>query len=262
MPTDVARLDLRLRRRVLGAYTAGLVAYCLVIVVLYPAFKGDNSLDKLVTTNPTAAALFGVNGPISSSGGWLNANIYANFFPLIMLLVTIGYGAAAVAGQDEDGTLGLIVSLPISRATIVAEKAGAMAVQAGLLALAVAVTVLVGQAFDLSFSIAHLFCVSATVALLGIDLGLIAFAVGAATGRRGTAAGVASALAAAFYLVSSLAPAVSWVHSMRWVSLFYWAVGHNQISSGVTLHDWLVLVGVGALAAAAAVVSFRRLDVS
>src|SRR5690242_655797 len=105
MPVDVTRLDLSGRRRSLAGYTAGMAVYTLVVVALYPAFKDSTSLDSLVKNDATAAALFGVTGSISTSGGWLNANIYANFLPLIMLLLTVGYGAAAIAGQHEDGTL-------------------------------------------------------------------------------------------------------------------------------------------------------------
>ena len=89
--------------------------------------RHSTSLDNLVTSDPTAAALFGVTGRISSSGGWLNANIYANFFPLVMLLLTVGYGAASLAGQDEDGTLCLLATLPLRRTVIVAQKVAAMA---------------------------------------------------------------------------------------------------------------------------------------
>ena len=109
MLTNVTRLDLRLRRRSAIGYAAGMAVYTLVVVALYPAFKNETSLNRL--SGSTAAALFGVTGPLTSPAGWLNANIYANFFPLIMLLLTIGYGAAALAGQDEDGTLALITAL-------------------------------------------------------------------------------------------------------------------------------------------------------
>lgn len=105
--------------------------YTLVVVALYPSFKNSTSLNGLAGS--TAAALFGVTGPLTSPGGWLNGNIYGNFFPLIMLLLTIGYGAASLAGQDEDGTLALLAVLPIRRRTIVVQKAAAMAVQALLL---------------------------------------------------------------------------------------------------------------------------------
>ena len=61
------------------------------------------------------AALFGVTGTLTSPAGWVDANAYTNFLPLIMLLLTIGYGAAAIAGQNDDGTLGLLVVLPLAR---------------------------------------------------------------------------------------------------------------------------------------------------
>ncbi len=43
----------------------------------------------------------------------MSANIYANFLPLIILLLTIGYGAWCLAGQEHDGRLELVLSLPV-----------------------------------------------------------------------------------------------------------------------------------------------------
>lgn len=261
MHADIARLDTTLRLRSLTGYSLGLAIYVLVVVALYPAFKNSTSLDTLVHNDATAAALFGVTGKISSSGGWLNANIYANFFPLLMLLLTVGYGAACLAGQDEDGTLCLVVTLPVRRSRIVVEKIGAMALQAAVLALVVAVFVFIGRWFDLSFTLGHVMSTSVGVLLLGLDFGLIAMVVGAATGRRGTAIGVGAALAAASYLVASLAPVASWIRPARYVSLFYWSVANNQITAGLTLGDLAVLIVVGLCAALAAVLAFGRLDV-
>ena len=94
MPADVTRLDLRLRRRSLLGYTAGMALYALIIVALYPAIQGhDVSLDQLTKNGSAVAALFGATGSLTSPTGWLDANIYVNFLPLIMLLITIGYGA-------------------------------------------------------------------------------------------------------------------------------------------------------------------------
>jgi beta-exotoxin I transport system permease protein len=260
MRADVALLDVSLRRRSLVAYCAGMAVYSLVVVALYPAFENSTSLDDLIRTDATAAALFGVSGDISSSGGWLNGNLYANFFPLIMLLVTIGYGAAALAGQDEEGTLGLVACLPIRRTAIVLQKAAAMTVQAAVLLVVVAACVVVGRSFDLTSSVVDVIAVSVTVGLLGVDIGLVTMAVGALVGARATAIGVGAAVAAVSYLVSSLAPVVSWIRPARYASLFYWSVGNNQISDGVSAVDLLVLVGVGAGALIATVVAFRRLD--
>jgi ABC-2 type transport system permease protein len=260
MLADITRLDLRLRRRSAIGYSAGMALYTLIVVALYPSFKNSASLDSL--SGSTAAALFGVTGKLTSPGGWLNGNIYGNFVPLIMLLLTIGYGAAALAGQDEDGTLALIAALPVRRQTIVFQKACAMAVQALLLATAVTVCVLIGRKFQLTVSAGDAVAISVALMLLGLDFGLIAMAIGAAAGRRGTALGVASGLAAASYLLSSLAPAIPAIRPGRYLSLFYWSVGDDQVNRGVSPGDFTVLIAVGLCALAASVAVFGNADLN
>jgi len=261
MRPHIAWLDLSNRRRGLTGYCLGMAVYTLAVVAMYPAFKTSSSLDKLIASDSTAAALFGISGSISTSSGWLNGNIYANFFPLVMLLLTIGYGAACLAGQDEDATLGLLAVLPVRRAVIVAQKAAAIAAQAAALAATVAVLVIIGRSFQLSTTAADVVSVSAAVFLLGLDFGLITMAAGALTGRRGTAVGTGTALATASYLISSLAPVTSWIRPGRYASLFYWSVGNSQISRGVSVGDYAVLAAVGLCALTAAMLAFRRLDI-
>lgn len=234
--------------------------YTLVVVALYPSFKNSTSLNGLAGS--TAAALFGVTGPLTSPGGWLNGNIYGNFFPLIMLLLTIGYGAASLAGQDEDGTLALLAVLPIRRRTIVVQKAAAMAVQALLLAAAVTACVFIGRAFRLTILPGNAVAISAALVLMGLDFGLVTMAAGAATGRRGTALGIGTSCAAASYLLSSLAMTVSWIQPGRYLSLFYWSAGNDQISKGVSASDFTVLIVTGLCALLAAAVAFRRCDLN
>jgi ABC-2 type transport system permease protein len=191
MLANVAWLDLRLRRRSTIGYAAGMAIYTLVVVALYPTFKNQTSLNGL--SGSTAAALFGVTGKLTSSDGWLNANIYSNFLPLIMLLLTIGYGAASLAGQDENGTLALLVVLPMRRWAIVLQKLCAMAVQALVLAAATTVCVVIGQGFQLTVSAGNAVVIAVALTLMGLDFGLVAMAIGAATGRRGTALGIVQA---------------------------------------------------------------------
>jgi ABC-2 type transport system permease protein len=260
MRTDIAWLDLANRRRSLLGYCLGMAVYALIVVAMYPAFKTSTSLDKLIASDSTAAALFGVTGSISSSGGWLNGNIYANFFPLILLLLTIGYGAASLAGQDEDGTLGPLAVLPIRRTAIVVQKTAAMALQAAALTVTVAVLVVIGRSFQLDVTIANIASISAAIFLMGLDFGLAAMAAGALTGKRGAAIGTGTALAAASYLVSSLAPVAAWIRPGRYASLFYWSVGNSQITHGVTPGDYAILLITGLCALAAAMIAFRRLD--
>jgi ABC-2 type transport system permease protein len=241
-------------------YAAGMALYTLVVVALYPSFRDSTSLDSL--SGSTAGALLGITGRLTSPAGWLNANIYGNFLPLIMLLLTIGHGAACLAGQDEDGTLALITTLPVPRQAILLQKLAAMALQALLLAAGVTACVLAGRGFQVAVSPADAAATSVAVVLMGLDFGLVAIIAGAATGRRGTALAIASALAAASYLLAALASAIPAIRPARYLSLFYWSAGNDQISRGVSPADYAVLIGAGLCALGAAVTAFRRADLN
>lgn len=261
MQAEIARYDLYNRRRSTLWYPIGMALYMLVIVVLYPSFEHSSELNKLTQGNSPLAALFGATGTLTSPAGWVDVNAYANFLPLIVLLLTIGYGAGAIAGRNEDGTLGLLVVLPLDRRRILAEKVATMIAQALILGIAVAVCVYAGRAFQVTLDPWHVATATLAVLALGIDFGLIAMALGAATDSRGTAVGIASALAAACYLISSLAPVVHWIHPLRYGSLFYWAVGNQQLTNGAGPGSFAVLLAVAIAAAVGANIAFRRLDV-
>ncbi|MEO7555184.1 MAG: ABC transporter permease subunit [Acidimicrobiales bacterium] len=261
MPAELTRLDLRLRRRSTLGYTAGIAIYALVIVALYPSFENDTSLNKFTSDSSTIAALFGATGSITSPSGWLNANLYTNFVPLVMLLVTIGYGASCIAGQDEDGTLGMVATLPVSRRSIATQKIAAMALQAAPVAVVTALCIVIGRWFDLTIGGESLIGVTTGVVLLGVAFGSLALLIATTTGTRGIALGVASAFAASSYLISSLAPVVSWLRPARYASLFFYAVGDGQLEHGLNVPDLAVLAIVTATLSASAVLSFDRLDI-
>lgn len=261
MKSEIAQLDLRARRRSLIAYAVGLALYTLLIVVIYPDFKNTTSLNNLTKGNSAAAALFGATGSITSPGGWLNANVFDNFFPLILILVTVGYGASALAGQDEDGTLCLLTVLPVPRRVIVLQKALVMTILAVILAASVGACAMVGRSFDVNVPATTILQASLSVALMAIDFGLLTMAFGAFTGRKSSAIAIGATLAAVSYVVSALAPVEAWIRPAKYVSLFYWSVGNDQIASGVDTAGWLVLIATGLMGLWLSIAAFRRLDV-
>ncbi len=257
---EIITLDLSFRRKAIVGFTIGLVLYVVVVVALYPSFKNSSELDNLTKNSPGVAALFGISGSLTSPVGWMNANVWANFFPLIILLLTVGYGASAIAGQEKDGHLELVLSLPFSRGRVVVQKVGALSFQALILCLFTFLAVLIGRWFELNFGIWELTTATVGVLLLGVDFGLLALAIGAGTGNRGLALGVASTVAAASYLVSSMAPVVSWLDPAKYLSLFYWSVGDNQLQDGLSVRALAVLAGVGIVIAVSADRLFRSHD--
>ena len=261
MHADVALIDLRLRRRSMLWFTVGLAVYAFLIVAMYPSVKSDASLGALTADNPTVAALLGVSGSLTSPTGWVNGNLYANFLPLMILLMTIGYGASSIAGQSEDGSLGLVATLPISRRRLVAEKSLVLALLAVPLAVATMAFILLGRNYELILPTGAVVGTTAAVLVMGVDFGLVAMIIGVLSGSRGLALGMTSALAAASYLVSSLAPVIGWAHTVRPASLFYWALGGNPLTDGPSTSAYVVLVLVGVALFAAVSVLIERLDI-
>ncbi len=92
-----------------------------------------------------------------------------------MLLLTIGYGASAIAGQNEEGTLGLLVMLPLPRRKILTQKIATMVAQALILTVAVAVAVAacvyVGRAFDVTLDPWHVATASLAVSRSALTWG-------------------------------------------------------------------------------------------
>ncbi|RNL80215.1 ABC transporter permease [Nocardioides marmorisolisilvae] len=258
---DISRLDLRLRRQSSIAYAVGVTAYALLIVVLYPTFRVDTSLNKLTEGDSSLSALFGATGSLTSPDGWMNANLYANFLPLFVLFMTIGYGASAVAGQNEDGTLGDVAVLPRTRAAVLLEKVATLSLLSLPVPLLCLVASLAGHHWQVDLAVGALIGTTIGVALLGVNLGLVALAWGSWTGRRGGALGVATGLAAVSYIVSSLAPVVSWIHPLRFYSLFYWAVGDDQLVNGLSAPGVAVLLSSAVALGAVAWRGFQQLDI-
>ena len=159
------------------------------------ALPGVQALDRAQQAHArqlAVAALFGATGTLTSPAGWVNVNAYANF-------AAADHAAAddrlrrrsAIAGQNEDGTLGLLVVLPLARRESSPQKIATMIVQALILdrhrrRVRLRRPGVRGDPRPLARRDRH----RSPCSLLGVDLGLVAMAIGAATGSRGTAIGI------------------------------------------------------------------------
>ena len=98
--------------------------------------------------------------------------------------------------------------------------------------------------------------------MLGVTLGLIALAVGASTGRKGLAGGIAVAVGVIGFLLDTFLSVVDALDPARFISVFYYFNNSDVIINGINAVHFLTLVGIAAAATAIAVWKFDRRDLS
>lgn len=186
--------------------------------------------------------------------------------PVMVGVWSIAALSATLAGEASRGTLELVLSMPISRLSLAAQKLAAHLValtiallMAGLIAWlsSVAFAVLPGDEMDLPTALAG-FSPAWAISLLA---GVLAFALGPLLGR-GLAAGAAAVFLFGSYIVDGYGDMVPGFDVLRAGSLFSWTAGHRPMAG---LYDWPPVVAIAGLAVVLAVVGavlFARRDLA
>jgi ABC-2 type transport system permease protein len=261
-----ARL-LRDRLRALLWWSAGLAALVLLTVAFYPALRDQGAaLDDLVSRIPEAfktAIGYDARIPLTSPAGYLNGRLFSILGPVLCLVYAIGLGAQAVGGLEEAGQMEPLLSNPVTRGRVAVERYAASVTLLGILVSVLAVALIVLSApFGVleGVRIAALVGACAAVGCLALLHGTIAFAVGAATGRRTPAVATATVVAVAGYVVHSMEAVSRPMKLFRFVNPWHWYMERNMLVHGAPLEAILAPVAITALLLAAGCLAFRRRD--
>jgi ABC-2 type transport system permease protein len=252
------------RRRSLAWWVGGSFVYLLFLGSAFPTLQSNAAdFEKMLDNYPEALrAMFNiVEGVSLSSGpGFLHMELYSLVLPLLLIIFAVGFGARAVAGEEEDGTLDLILAGPISRLRLLTHQFAAMTVLTFLIGLVNFLTILLaGAAFGMGLSPAKLAAATFGVVLIALVFGSLALAVGAISGKRGVAVAVASAAALAAYLIFSLADLVTWLGTLQKASPWYYYAASTPLLKGIEWAHAGVLAAIAvALPVAGGVVLDRR----
>lgn len=195
-------------RRALVWWMLGVLGFVLLTVAFWPTIRDQaEDIQQLIRRMPPAfTAFLGDLAAITTGAGYVQTRLMALMLPLLLIVHAIGRGTDAIAGDEERGTLELLLAEPIARRRIVLERAAAMALASALLGLVAFVSLWVSDvALDMGIGARKLALGSVGVVLLALSLGGIALALGGLTGRKGLAMGVATTIAAAGWLVDGLA---------------------------------------------------------
>jgi ABC-2 type transport system permease protein len=193
--------------------------------------------------------------------GWYQTEIFSLSVPVAFIVVTVVVGSKALAGEEAQRTMGLLLANPISRSRVVSEKTVSMV---GIAVIVGVLTYIGTMAGSLMAGLGLGFWKVAATTLLGILLalvfGLLALAIGAATGRVKVAAFGAAGAALAFYIMNGLLPLSDQLAGIAKWSPFYYFLTSDPLNEGMHWGHAGVLAGLCAVLFMAAIMLFDRRD--
>jgi ABC-2 type transport system permease protein len=252
---------LREQRRSLIGWAIALAAICAIYAAFYPSMGGDEMTD-LIETLPEALVEGLGYGAIGTAAGYLDSTVYSLLAPALMLVFGIGFGARVLAGQEEDGTLELELTMPIDRRRVLIERFAALVVQLALLALVVyAVVASMALALDMDVTLANIAAATLGLFLLALAMGTVALGVGAATGRKAAGLAAGAGLAVAGFMANVLSPIIEGAGWLENVSPFGWYLGGDPLNEGIDPIGFGALLAVTLLTLAVSIPIHARRDV-
>jgi ABC-2 type transport system permease protein len=264
MLRNVYLKTLRDAKRSILYYSIGSIILGLYVTLFYPTIRDATGFAEFLEQLPeTLKSIIGDAETYTTAEGFLNAEVFTFMGPMVFGIFAIMAGTAAIAGEEESHTLDQLLSNPISRRSVVLQKVGSLMTSLAVLSIALWVGLIAGSkiaGFDLSITGTTQAII--TLYLLGITLGLIALAVGASTGRKGLAAGVAAGVGVVGFLLDTFLAVVEVLDPARFISVFYYFNSNDVIINGINAVHFLTLVAIAVIAVIVGIWRFERRDLA
>lgn len=261
MLRDVWTKTLWDQRRTLTGWAIGFGIVSLIYAGFFP-FAATPEYQDLINSMPESLIdSFGWDD-ISSPAGYLGSTVYGLLGSVLISVMVIGLGAKAIAGSEEDGSLEVLITMPVTRAKVVIHKSVALLIAAFMAGTVVFLAVVaIREPIDLDIGTSNLAAASLGLALLGAVFGSLTILIGSVVGKRGVAVGGGAAVAVLTFLMNGLAPQVESIAWLQKLSPFYWYDATSTLKDGLDPGLTFLLAGVAFVLVVGAVFAFNRRDV-
>ncbi|MFQ5400995.1 MAG: ABC transporter permease subunit [Anaerolineae bacterium] len=261
---SLLRHELRSRRAAILWWSIGLGLYSLLVMLSYlqlaETMKAFNLQDI-----PLYQA-FGDFSDLATFEGFFAAQILT-YFPIMASIYGLSTATSTLAGEEDAGTLELILAMPLKRWQIVTAKALAIATSLFLIVSLSSIGVIVGYALvqdQVDTAVEAVDMVRATINVWPISLlfAMIGLFLGAYLPSRRLATTLASVFLAVSYLGNNLAAIIESLETVQPLLPFYYFGGKEVIATGVDVSDLLTLLGAAVVFFALALLSFQRRNIT
>lgn len=250
---------LKAKKRGLGLWAAALAGVVVMYAGLYPFLEGLD-LAAMVSNLPEGLSEALGYDQIGTAAGYVSSSVFGLLGPIMMLVFGIGLGAKLIAGNEEDGTLELELTSPTSRGRIYFERFESLAISLFVLATAVAITlILISAVAGLEIAVGNILFMCLALYLFTLALGTLAFAVGAATGKRVIALGAAAGVAFMGFMLDAIGPAIGQDWTTK-ISPWSWYIKDSPLLGDPNWLNMGLLVALAALSFVAGKAMFQKRD--
>jgi ABC-2 type transport system permease protein len=247
-----------------AGWTVGIAAALSLYLPIFPSIGGTHSqMAQLIGKLPPQLVNALGYGNITSGSGYVESTFYGLIGFVLIVIAATSWGTAAIAGDEENGTLELTLAHAVGRGQLVLERTFAVVVRLVWLAL---VSILLVLAFNssaqLDLTVPNLLATAAAYLGLGLLSATIAIAVGALTGRRAYATGAGAGIAVLGYVLNAIGAQSSKLDRLRDYSPYGWAYHHTPLASGADWGGLALLYGFSILFVIVAVLALRQRDIA
>ena len=249
--------ELKFRRNAIIGWGLGLCFFPIVYLGIYPQVAEEMSgLADLEIYKAMGVSL-------GSLEDWIGS-ILILFVPLLIAVFAVINGTGTLAGEEEDGRLEMIVTLPLPRWQIVTAKALALSITTFIILLIVSlVSVPVFEAIKSQVE-TDLIAWDLVLGLLGtwplaFAVSMVSMFLATFCPRRRTASLIAAVILITGYFGSNLSDSTTALEPFEPLFLFtYLNYTGSAVTQGQASGDILVLLAIGVVAFALALFTFQR----
>lgn len=249
--------ELKFRRNAILGWGLGLSFFPIVYIGIYPQvaeqMAGFADLEFYKAMGMS----------LGTFGDWVGS-ILVVMLPLVASIYALINGTGTLAGEEEDGRLEMVVTLPMPRWQVVTAKAVALTVSSLIIQLLVALaSLLVFQAIESQIATEltglDLFLAVLSSWPLVFSLGMLSIFLAAFCANRRVAGVISAAVLVVSYFGNNLAASTSALEPFEPFFLFtYLDASGKAVLEGQQAGDLVILLGVGLVSYLLAVVFFER----
>ena len=241
------------------SWTISAASLTLLLLMGMSAYR-DTDLSIYSEMPPAFRSLLGIGDDVDV-GGLAIGYVFGSIGALVVAAVALVMGSAAIAGEERNGTMGILLANPKSRTHVLLIKVAALALLcaatvvamwAPVHPLAAALTVEIGGLYVEALAI-HLF-------VNALFYGMLALAIGSATGNRDTALGATAGILVLSFFAVGLLPLVPGLEGLRIAFPWYYFDGSEPVRNGIAWGHLLVLIGASVVLLAVAIFGLNRRD--